>query len=192
MEQDHELVERHRGGDKTATSALIEAYQDTLYGLVFRLCRDTTVTQDIVQDSFVRAFERIHQFKKRSSFKSWLCRIAINLTKNYLGSYQVRNVRGLDNPETRPSPSPDPAETLDAYELRSVLAALVDQLPPRQRISVILRIFEELSFAEISEAMNCPFDTAKANFRHGILRLKTLIFEGGLSDDFKTILSDFN
>lgn len=145
------------------------------------------MTEDLVQDTFVRAFERIHQFEARSSFKTWLYRIAINLTKNVLTSYRFRNVTGLDGTHQQESHAPNQEELHGQKQIQHVLRDLILTLPAKQQTSVMLRIFEDLSFSEIAQVMECPFDTAKANYRHGIQALKKKVFgtQGGLARELR-------
>ena len=89
MGQDHVLVHQHKQGDRKATEELIRMYQKTVYGVIFRLHPNAATCEELTQDTFIRAFDRIDQFEERSSFKSWLVRIAINLTKNYLKLFSL-------------------------------------------------------------------------------------------------------
>lgn len=156
-------------------------YQNVVYGVIFRLHPNAATCEELTQDAFIRAFDRIHQFEERSSFKSWLIRIAINLTKNYLTSYGYRNVQLVEDTQTvksaEHSEPQSPEDRLAHQSLQSRLTELVQALPEKQRMAVILRIYEDMPFSEIAQAMNCPFDTAKANYRHGIENLKKIIFK---------------
>jgi RNA polymerase sigma-70 factor (ECF subfamily) len=138
--------------------------------------------EDVVQESFIKAFEKIHMFEGRSSFKTWLFQIAVNTAKNKLRSLPQEHVSiedvhlGID---------PGAETSLVRQDLRRVIRAEVERLPEKQRVALTLRIFEDLSFKEIAQIMQCPYDTAKANYRHGLMRLKERLEELQGQTDFK-------
>jgi len=132
------------------------------------------LAEDIVQESFIKAFEKIDSFEGRSAFKSWLFQIAVNTAKNRLRSMPLEQV----SVEEIPLGVAAGAESgLARGDLSRLLRAEVDRLPERQRLALTLRIFEDLSFKEIAQIMGCPYDTAKANYRHGLLKLKERLEE---------------
>jgi RNA polymerase sigma-70 factor, ECF subfamily len=178
MEHDHNLVRRHKEGDRKATEELIRMYQGVVFGVIFKIYPNKAICEELTQDAFIRAFDKIDQFQERSTFKSWLIRIAINLTKNYLTSYGFRNVKPVEDFNRVKDQAGESHELTVAHKkLGQSLQALVRDLPHKQRTAVMLRIYEDMSFSEIAETMDCPFDTAKANYRHGIQSLKKNLFK---------------
>jgi RNA polymerase sigma-70 factor (ECF subfamily) len=168
---DNELVGKVRDGDRVAFSELVVRHQKPLYQFLVRFMRSEDLAEDIVQDSFVRAYMKIHTFEERSSFKSWLYRIALNLAKNKLkrtkkASYSVDNLKLGETAK---------AESALIFEVvKKKLIEEVAKLPHRQKTALHLRIFEDLGFGDIALAMDCPYDTAKANYRHALLKLKEI------------------
>ena len=152
-------------------------YQPAVFSVIFKIHPNHATCEELTQDAFIRAFDRIDQFEERSTFKSWLIRIAINLTKNYLTSYGFRNVEGVEDPsQIQDKEVHHEDKALEYKALKQRLHQLVQGLPDKQRTAVMLRIYEDMPFTEIAEVMDCPFDTAKANYRHGIQNLKKQIF----------------
>jgi RNA polymerase sigma-70 factor (ECF subfamily) len=188
MKSDLELVEDVKLGDRKAFSELVLRHQRPLLRLTMRFLKDQMLAEDVVQESFIKAYEKINLFEGRSSFKSWLFQIAVNTAKNRLRSMPLEQVN-IDDVHLGVDPGAE--SHMVRGDLTRILRAEVDLLPERQRMALNLRIFEDLSFKEIAEIMGCPYDTAKANYRHGLMRLKERLEElQGETDwkDFETFL----
>jgi RNA polymerase sigma-70 factor (ECF subfamily) len=123
----------------------------------------------------VQAFQRLSGFRRRSSFKTWVYRIAINLALNAARDRARRRSSPLDD-QIAAGPTSDPIE--ERQEQRRLRAA-VERLPPPQRLVVELRTFEELSFREIGAICGSSEDAAKVNYHHALKRLRALVDEGG-------------
>lgn len=179
---DRELVDRLRHGDMTAFELLVRLHHRSVYSVVFQLMGDHAATDDVVQDAFMKALRAIQSFRGDSSFKSWLIRIALNTGKNALrSSGRFGNISDLD--DSHHAEAPKALRNLETQETSKMLKEAVQRLPKKQRMALELRIYESLSFKEIAEIMECPFDTAKANFRHAVLNLKKMFEES--SDGMK-------
>jgi RNA polymerase sigma-70 factor (ECF subfamily) len=167
---DLELVNQVKLGDRKAFSTLVRRHQKGLMRLSLRFMRDADAAEDIVQESFIKAYERLSSFEARASFKSWLYQIAINTAKNKLRS-KAENSVDIDNVHLSVSPMAESG--LVHSSIAKTIKKFVDELPDRQKTALVLRIYEDLSFKEIAEIMDCPYDTAKANYRHALLKLKS-------------------
>lgn len=166
---DLEVVNLVRGGDRKAFSILVKRHQKGLLRLSVRFMKDVDAAEDIVQEAFIKAYERLASFEARASFKSWLYQIAINTAKNKLRD-RFEDMADIDHV---PLAVPARAETdLLHGAIATLLQQHIDQLPFRQRTALVLRVYEDLSFKEIAEIMECPYDTAKANYRHALMRLR--------------------
>ena len=172
MNTDLELVEDVRAGDRRSFSELVRRHQRSILRLALRYLRDPGLAEDVVQESFIKAYEKIASFEGRSSFKSWLFQIAVNTAKNKLRSLPQEHVNIED---VRLGIGAGAENDLVRIDIGNAIRAEIDALPERQRIALTLRIFEELSFKEIATIMSCPYDTAKANYRHALLRLRERI-----------------
>lgn len=169
MKADLELVQQVKEGDQLAYAELVKRHQKALLRLVLKFARDLDLAEDILQDSFVKAYQKINQFEGRSSFKSWLYRIAINTAKNKLRSLKKEQV-SLDDVQVSQSAEAESALLREAVQKR--MKEEIDELPDKQKTALTLRIYEDMSFKEIAQIMDCPYDTAKANYRHGLMKLK--------------------
>jgi len=167
---DLELVKQVQNGNKTAFNILVRAHQRGVYAIVFSMVKDHDTADDVVQDTFVKAYKHIDSFEAKSSFKSWLYSIAINTAKNVLKSDSLREM--VDFEKVVLHVTPRMSENIEEHELQIVLAEEIEKLPAKQKLALTLRIFDELPFKEIAEIMECPYDTAKANFRHAINSLR--------------------
>lgn len=169
MEADQNLVEKVKVGDMSAFSELVTRHQKSLLRLAFRVVGDFEVAQDVVQESFLKAYQKISSFEGRSQFKSWVFQITLNTAKNKIRGKR-REMVDIDNVHLMASDNTE--LELAQGDLRDFIRGAVDQLPPKQKTALTLRIFEDLSFAEIAEIMACPYDTAKANYRHALIKLR--------------------
>jgi len=141
--------------------------------MAFRFMKDHGATDDVVQDSFLKAHKAIDSFRGDSAFKSWLLRITANTAKNALRSKHMKSRVDLEEAEMGVTHAD--FSGLERAQTSEVLQWTIDQLPEKQRIALQLRIFEDMSFKEVAAAMECPFDTAKANFRHAVLNLRKIL-----------------
>lgn len=166
---DNEVILLIRNGDRKAFSILVRRHQKALLRLSMRFVKDMDAAEDVVQESFIKAYERLNSFEARSSFRSWLFQIAINTAKNKLRSRRD----DMTNIDDVPLAVAAAAESGLVHNSISILIqSHVDQLPFKQKTALTLRVYEDLSFKEIAEIMDCPYDTAKANYRHALMRLR--------------------
>jgi len=121
-----------------------------------------------MQEAFVKAYQKISTFEGRSSFRSWLIRIGINTATNALRARKKHH--SID--EVHASGPGEMERSLIYKDLQKLIQEELLRLPDRQRMALSLRIFEDLGFQEIAVLMECPYDTAKANYRHGLLKMK--------------------
>ncbi len=166
---DLQLVEEVRSGLKASFSELVKRHQKGLLRLSMRFVKDLDNAQDIVQESFIKSYEKLSSFEGRSSFKSWLYQITVNTARNRLREDRydfsdIENVQiGIEAVAEK---------NLVHRAVGDILNKEVEKLPFKQKTALVLRVYEDLSFAEIATIMNCPYDTAKANYRHALLKLK--------------------
>lgn len=170
---DLQLVEEVRNGQRSSFSELVKRHQKGLLRLSMRFVKDLDIAQDVVQESFIKTFEKLNSFEGRSSFKSWLYQITVNTARNKLREdrYDFSDIEdvqlGIDAQAEK---------SLVHRAVGEILNAEVEKLPFKQKTALVLRVYEDMSFSEIAEVMECPYDTAKANYRHALLKLKE-VFE---------------
>lgn len=175
------LVESAKSGDSKAFSSLVLKHQQSLLRLCMRFTSSQDLAEDIVQDTFVKAYKKLSTFEGRSSFKSWLFQIAINTAKNKLRA--TRDTVNIDNVQI--SIGGLSTEGLEKEGLREMIREFVDELPEKQKTALTLRVYDDLSFKEIAEIMECPYDTAKANYRHGLMSIKKNLEKRNLIDQIR-------
>lgn len=174
VDSDRALVERTVAGDQRAFELLVLKYQRRIQRLIGRMVRDVDLVEDIAQETFIRAYRALHQFRGDAQFYTWLYRIAVNTAKKALMDLKRDPTvseaawrTGDDDDETsRPGNEPIADETpeslLAAKEIAAVVNAAMDALPPDLREAVVLREIEGLSYEEIAAAMNCPIGTVRS------------------------------
>jgi RNA polymerase sigma-70 factor (ECF subfamily) len=174
--EDQLLVERALAGEERAFESLVRQYQAPLYYFTLRFVKDEQAAADLAQTTFLKAFKGLQGFHRESSFKTWLYRIAINLTKNYL---RDRGKKGTESSEDIDPPShANPLQELIAHEEQRLLVQAWGQLPERQRLTVTLKVQEGMKYKEIAAVLGCSVGAVKANFHHACTRLKEILREG--------------
>lgn len=170
-ELDQVLVERAQQGDKKAFGMLVEKYHRKLGRLLSRMIRDQAEVEDIVQESFIKAYRALHNFRGDSAFYTWLYRIGINTAKNYLVSMgrrpqvlqdvEIEDVENFeDGSEMRTMETPETA--LMTKEIAQTVNDTVASLPEELRTAITLRELEGLSYEEIATLMQCPIGTVRS------------------------------
>lgn len=167
---DQALVERVQRGDKKAFDTLVLKYQHKIVKLISRYVRDPDEVYDVAQESFIKAYRALANFRGESAFYTWLYRIAINTAKNHLvaqgrrppeADIDVADAEQLEGATAlREVASPERMALKD--EIGRVVHDAIDQLPEDLRTAIILRELEGLSYEEIAQAMACPIGTVRS------------------------------
>lgn len=171
---DQMLVARAVAGDQRAYELLVLKYQRRIERLIGRMVRDTDLVEDIAQETFIRAYRALGQFRGEAQFYTWLYRIAVNTAKKALVDLKrdplvsESALRGGDDDDETSAvenelTSPETPETvLAAKEIAATVNSAMEALPEELRQAVTLREIEGLSYEEIAEAMNCPIGTVRS------------------------------
>ncbi|MFS4459602.1 RNA polymerase sigma factor [Bdellovibrio sp. HCB2-146] len=166
---DLELVEKVKAGDRRSFSELVKRHQRGVLRLSLRFVKDMDTAEDVTQEAFIKAYEKLNTFEGRASFKSWLFQIAVNTARNKLREFKKDTV---DVEDVQLAVAAEAETTLVHGAVANLLHQEVDKLPHKQKTALILRVYEDLSFNEIADIMECPYDTAKANYRHALMKLR--------------------
>jgi RNA polymerase sigma-70 factor (ECF subfamily) len=169
-DEDTLLVERFRAGHRDAFEQLVRKYQKPLYFLVFRLVSDADEAQELTQRAFIKALAALAGFRGQAALRSWLYRIAINLAKNHIRD-QSKFARNFPL-EERPEPARAAVDQLVLHEESLRLRQAVAQLPRKQRLTLELRVYEDLSFREVADVLGTSEGAAKVNYHYAVKRLK--------------------
>ncbi len=167
---DQTLVERVQSGDKKAFDLLVGKYQHKIANLVGRYVRESADVQDLVQETFIKAYRALANFRGDSAFYTWLYRIAINTAKNHIVA-QSRRPPGSDidaadaeqfigDSALKEYASPERITLKD--EIADVVVKTIDSLPDDLREALMLREMDGLSYEEIADAMDCPIGTVRS------------------------------
>lgn len=166
---DLELVEKVKSGDRRSFSELVKRHQRSVLRMSLRFVKDMDTAEDVTQEAFIKAYEKLNTFEGRSSFKSWLFQIAVNTARNKLREWKRETV---DIDDVHLAVEAEAETTLVHTAVSDILKNEVEKLPFKQKTALVLRVYEDLSFNEIADIMECPYDTAKANYRHALMKLR--------------------
>lgn len=169
MDADVKLIERYLEGDTTAVDELVIKYQKQIYALIYRMTKDIEDAKDLTQKTFIKALNGIKGFKKKSSFKTWLYQIAINTSINHLRQNKHKKTELEDS---LAEDNKGALTTIIEDEKRGLIKKAMDKLPERQRLAIVLRVYEELSCSETAKAMGCSEGAVKAHYHNGVKKLK--------------------
>lgn len=173
-DSDLQLVQRTVAGDQMAYELLVIKYQRRIERLIARMVRDNDLVQDIAQETFLRAYRALPQFRGEAQFYTWLYRIAVNTAKKFLMDMRrdpVMTESALtpvsEEDETfrnrhEPTSEETPETVLAAQEIAQAVNAAMEALPEELRQAVTLREIEGLSYDEIAQAMGCPIGTVRS------------------------------
>lgn len=176
MEDDKVLIQQFVDGDDQALTELVKRHQKALYAFIYRQVRNVDDAADLTQKVLVNVFLKAEQFAGKSSFKTWLYQIALNLCKNH---YRTQDRAQFDElqPECEDRHSEQSDQTLAEQEQRYLLKSAVERLPEKQRVTVQLRLYQECTFNEIADIMSCSVGTAKACYHQAVTSLKKVFTE---------------
>jgi RNA polymerase sigma-70 factor (ECF subfamily) len=181
-ECDQLLVERVRDGDKQAFDLLVAKYQRRLMRLLSRIVHDPSEAEDVVQETFIKAYRALRHFRGDSAFYTWLYRIGINTAKNFLATQGRRVPTSSDADGEHAEAFNDgehlrdintPESMLASKQIAQTVNAAMDALPVDLRTAIALREIEGLSYEEISDIMACPIGTVRSR----IFRAREVIAE---------------
>lgn len=169
-ELDQALVLRVQQGDKRAFDLLVTRYQHRIISVISRYVHDWSEAQDVAQDTFIRAYRALGNFRGDAQFYTWLYKIAVNTAKNWLVSQGRRpptdDVDAVDAVQydagTRLRDTDTPERELLRREIEQTVSYVVEALPDELRMAITLREVDGLSYEEIADTMGCPIGTVRS------------------------------
>lgn len=168
------LVQRAVAGDQGAFELLVIKYQRRVERLIGRMVRDVDLVEDIAQETFIRAYRALHQFRGEAQFYTWLYRIAVNTAKKFLlelkreASFTQASRQGIDEEDetfyqrNEPISHETPESVLAAKEIAQAVNSAMEALPEDLNRALTLREIDGLSYEDIAELMNCPMGTVRS------------------------------
>jgi RNA polymerase sigma-70 factor (ECF subfamily) len=182
------LVRQCQNGDLEAMSCLIVKYQDRIYNTIFKICQNHDDASELTQDTFVKVLENINSFRSKSSFYTWLFRVAVNHTLNYCKrrfklspvsldaeNYQDERSKGKLAAVLVASDGLDPAVVAQQKELSQIVVKLIGQLRQEYRVVLVLRDIEQMTYAEIAEVLQIETGTVKSRLSRARAKLRELL-----------------
>jgi RNA polymerase sigma-70 factor, ECF subfamily len=173
-----EAIAASQRGEREAFDELVLRYQRDIYRLCYRYVNNHEDANDLAQDVFLKAYKAIGGFRGDSSFSTWLYRIAVNTCLNFRA---VRRPPIDELPEGLTDHSPSASERLESEDAAARVRAAVERLPARQRATLILKIYQELTHEEVAAVLGSSVGTVKANLFHALGNLRRLM-TGGAGD----------
>jgi len=170
-----DLLARARDGNLFAFDEIVKRYQRRVYATAVRIVRRHDVADDVVQEAFLRAHQALGRFDLSRPFGPWICRIAANLAVNHVRSPQAREEALPEAHAETPVKGASPLTRVLDTEARTVLARALEDLSAEQRAVFALRVFEDLSYKEIAEALEISIGTVMSRLSRARERLRVAL-----------------
>ena len=177
---DEELVRKSKEGDERAFGELISRYESKVYSLALKMVRNPEDAEDVLQDTFLRAYRGIKSFQGASTFSTWIYRITANsalmrLRKKQLPTVSIEDADERETPVNIADWTPGPVEQLLNRELQQVMDEAIEALPPEFRQVFVLRDIEEMSNAEVADVLDLSVAAVKSRLHRARLKVRNRI-----------------
>ena len=175
---DEQLMSLFQGGDENAYIELVNRYKDKLINFIFNYLGDLESSEDVVQDTMIKLYQKKHYYKEIAKFSTWLYTIAKNLANTELRKRKQRKTTLLsqfskdDKTYDLPSNDPEPGQEIQTDIVNKIIRDAVDQLSEKFKIVIVLRDIQGLSYEDISEIINVPIGTVKSRINRARLQLQ--------------------
>ncbi|PYL68497.1 MAG: RNA polymerase subunit sigma [Verrucomicrobia bacterium] len=178
-----DLVARCQAGDTEAFDELVTRYRTRVFGMIYNMVHSEQDAWDLAQDSFLKAWKSIKRFRGRSSFYTWIYRIVMNVTIDWLRKKQVKGggiefddaiqLREVEPASTTvPKSEALPHETMERNEIRARIDQAIAQLSPEQRAVILMKEIEQMQYHEIAEALGCSIGTVMSRLFYARKKLQ--------------------
>jgi RNA polymerase sigma factor (sigma-70 family) len=192
-EQEASLVRACKEGDQTAFNLLVWRWEKPLFNFTYKYVGDAHLAQDLVQETFVRMLRSIQGYEHRGAFSTWLYRIAVNLCKDHFRKKKLPMVSLNDYYTTSsgdrvyvqdrvPDDGPRSDEAMAAAHREELVRRLIAGLPEEQRIVILMKEYQALTFREIAEILEVPDGTIKARLYRGLRTMREQLESSGITE----------
>ena len=183
---DSDLVKRCQAGDSEAFDQLVTRYRTRVFGMIYNMVHNEQDAWDLAQDSFVKAWKSIGRFRGQSSFYTWIYRIVMNVTIDWIRKKQVKGtgaefddsiqLKEID-PASKTMPKADalPYERMQHGEIRTQIDQAIAQLSPEHRAVILMKEIEDMQYHEIAEALECSIGTVMSRLFYARKKLQGLL-----------------
>ncbi len=171
------LLEKIRSGDREAFVTITRLYQRKVFVLAYSFFRNKEDALDIVQETFLRVYQKIDMFKKGRNFQNWLLQIAKNLCIDFYRKRQSKETHlneGTDISELNIK-DPRASETHEAADINSILSSCIDRLSEKQRLVFVMKQYNQFEYSEIAQILNVATGTVKSLHFKATQKLRTLV-----------------
>lgn len=188
MSSDADLVRLCQKGQQAAFTELVERYEKKVYNLAYRMLGDGEDARDLAQEAFLKAYHALPDFRGDSTFSTWLYRITTNLCLDVLRRRKNNIAFSLDEPlqtekgalaRQLPVEGEGPEGIVERREFQQFMQRLISTLPPEQRLVLVMREFQDLTYEEIAAALQCSLGTVKSRLSRARNALKEKLLAGG-------------
>jgi RNA polymerase sigma-70 factor (ECF subfamily) len=181
-----DLVKRCQDGDSEAFDELVVRYRTRVFGMIYNMVHSEQDAWDLAQDSFVKAWKSIKRFRGQSSFYTWIYRIVMNVTIDWLRKKQIKaggaefddsiQLKEVD-PASKTLPKPDalPSQTMQQKEIRSEIDKAIAQLSPEHRAVILMKEIDGMQYHEIAETLGCSIGTVMSRLFYARKKLQNLL-----------------
>ena len=186
LREDVSLVGETLAGNQLSFQLLVERYQDRMFNLVRHYTRSQVEIEDIVQDTFLKAFTRLKSFQQQSSFYTWLCRIAINTALDFHKRHGRNPVQAMDDPELAIAADragrtgaqvQAPDARLERDEIQKITQQVLDELPEIFRAVLVLREFEDMAYQDMADVLGISIGTVESRLFRARARFKDKLLQ---------------
>jgi len=179
---DEDLMKSCSEGDMRAFELIVLRYKDAIFNFIYHFVADYHRAQDISQETFLRVLKNVDRYRSRNKFKTWLYRIAVNLCKNELRDRTRHKALSLDNVDLdimnlSQDHYTSPDKAYEKEEIRRLVENAVNSLPEDQRMIIIMREYQDLSYEEIASALNCSLGAVKSRIYRARQNIKKMLVE---------------
>src|ERR1700736_1257937 len=183
---DLELVKRCQEGQAEAFDELVTRYRTRIFAMIYNMVHNEQDAWDLAQESFIKAWKSIKRFRGRSSFYTWMYRIAMNVTIDWLRKKQVKGagmefddalqLREIDPAsKTVPKADPLPHERMERTQIRARIDKAIAHLSPEHRAVILMKEIEEMQYHEIAEALDCSIGTVMSRLFYARKKLQNML-----------------
>jgi RNA polymerase sigma-70 factor (ECF subfamily) len=183
IDPDSELMVAYQQGDCKAFDYLLDKYHRPIVNFIYKFINNAADAEDLAQEVFLRIHRARAGYEPRARFAAWIYRIATNVTLKEIGrrrrmrfwSHNHNSAGGPEEEIQTPNPSPDAERRLISSEMGRVVRHAILALPPKERLALVLRRYQELSYRDIAEVMNCSEAAVKTYIHRGKLHVRDRI-----------------
>ena len=181
-----DLVKRCQAGDTDAFDELVTRYRTRIFGMIYNMVHNEQDAWDLAQDSFLKAWKSIGRFRGQSSFYTWIYRIVMNVTIDWLRKKQIKGsgtefddaieLTAVD-PASKTVPKTEalPHQSMERNEIRARIDKAIAQLSPEQRAVILMKEIDDMQYHEIAEALNCSIGTVMSRLFYARKKLQSLL-----------------